>query len=116
MAGGIQIPHYRGAGYGKIVIPKNRGARIGFSDSKHPYYYITATNETTGEAVIPRRQVSNGYYLELTPSKAQDQTFSFVVERWDHCTCNQPGRMNIYINYMRKIPKVEWDEVSNRDI
>ncbi len=112
----VQIPHYRGTGYGKIVLPQKRGARVGFSDSRHPHYYITATNENTGERVIPRRQVSNDYYIELPVSDSQDQTFSFVVERWDRCTCDQPGRMKVYINYMRKIPKIEWKEVSCRDI
>jgi hypothetical protein len=116
LAGEVQIPHYQGTGYGIIEIPKNRGARIGFSDSRHPHYYITATNKITGKVVIPRRQVSNGVYIELPISKDQDQTFNFVVERWDRCTCNQPGHMNVYINYMRKIPKVEWKEVSKRDI
>ena len=116
LAGVVQIPHYSGTGYGKIVIPKNREARVGFSDSIHPYYYITATNETTGVVVIPRQQVSNDYYLKLTPSKAQDQTFSFIVERWDGCSCDKPGRMNIYINYMRKIPKISWEEESCREI
>ena len=116
LAGEIPIPHYAGTGYGTVVIPKNRGARVGFSDSKHPHYYITATNETTGEIVISRRQVSNGYYIELPISKAQDQTFSFVVERWDQCSCNQPGRMKIYINYWRKIPQIEWQEGACRDI
>ena len=112
----VQIPHYSGTGYGKIVLPQKRGARVGFSDSRHPHYYITATNDTTGEKVIPRRQVSNGYYIELPVSNVQDQTFSFIVERWDECSCDQPGRMKVYINYMRKIPKIEWQEVSCRDI
>jgi hypothetical protein len=116
LAYGVQIPHYRGTGYGRIVLPQKRGARVGFDNSKHPYYYITATNEATGEKVIPRRQVSNGYYIELPVSNTQDQTFSFVVERWEHCTCERPGRMDVYINYMRKIPKIEWKEVSCREI
>ena len=116
LAGEISIPHYSGTGYGKIVIPQNRGARVGFSDSRHPYYYITATSDTTGEVVIPRRQVSNGYYIELPISKAQDQTFSFIVERWDGCTCHEPGRMKIYINYRRKIPRIEWKEGACRDV
>lgn len=116
LAGTVQIPHYRGTGHGRIVLPKKRGARVGFSDSRHPHYYITVNNETTGQQTIPRRRVSNGHYIELPISETQDQTFNFVVERWDQCTCNQPGRMNIYINRMRKMANVEWQEGSCRDI
>jgi len=66
--------------------------------------------------VSPHTRVDNGRYIELPTSKTQDQTFSFIAHRADGCSCQYPGSLNVYFDYIRKIPEVEWKEGSCRDI
>ncbi len=111
LVGSVTIPPYSGTGHGKIIVPKNRSARVGFSDSRHPFYYITIVNETTGQTLYQHSRVYNGQYIELPYSKIQDQAFSFIADRWDQCTCNQPGRMNIYMDCIDY--EISWVETCN---